>query len=380
MLRQILLAEAARSWLFRRPPERPIPSSMNTTNGSRTIRVLVVDDDPRLCEFLRVTLELEGIEVWAAHHVIEAEKVLADAVPDVLVLDIGLPGVDGVFYCERLRESARTRIIPIVAISGSEDAGVRALTAGANVFLHKPIDPVGLIDVVERLAGAETIEARRDGDDGERRRLLHIGQRQHDLLLDSYRETLETLVDALEARERGAFAHSRRVAAYATRVTLELDASLLDDPSLEWGFLLHDVGKIGIPDEILHKRGPLTRPERLRLNRHPLIGEGLVGHLPLLQGAGVEVIRSHHERWDGQGYPDRTTQSEIPLAARIFAGADTLEALTRPADGRGLPWADAFAVLVRTRASHLDPDVADALIACEPDLHDSYTRLRAIAA
>jgi response regulator RpfG family c-di-GMP phosphodiesterase len=354
---------------------------MNTTQRGRTIRVLVVDDDPRLCEFLRVTLELEGIEVWAAHHVIEAEKALTDAVPDVLVLDIGLPGVDGVFYCERLRESAQTRTIPIVAISGSEDAGVRALAAGANTFLHKPIDPLGLIDVVGRLTNAETIEARRKGDDGELRRLLQIGQRQHDLLLDAYRETLETLVDALEARERGAFAHSRRVASYATRLTLEFEPSLLDDPSLEWGFLLHDVGKIGIPDEILHKRGPLTRPERLRLNRHTLIGEDLVGHLPLLQGAGVEVIRSHHERWDGQGYPDGTTCTEIPLAARIFAAADILDALTRPPDRRGLPWADAFAVLLRTRASHIDPDVTDALIACEPNLHDTYSQVyHAVAA
>jgi response regulator RpfG family c-di-GMP phosphodiesterase len=344
------------------------------------IRVLVVDDDPHLCELLRVTLELEAIEVSEAHHVVEAEKLLATAIPDVIVLDIGLPGVDGVFYCERLRESVQTRSLPIIAISGSEDAGVRALAAGANTFLHKPIDPLGLLEVVGQLADAGPHEARRRWDHGELRRLLHIGQRQHDLLLDAYRETLETLVDALEARERGAHAHSRRVAAYATRLTLELEPALLDDPSLEWGFLLHDVGKIGIPDEILHKRGPLTRPERLRLQRHTLIGESLVGHLPLLQGQGLEVIRSHHERWDGQGYPDGITRTEIPLAARIFAASDTLDALTRPNDRRPLPWHDAFAILVSTRASHLDPDVTDALIACEPDLHDTYTRTRAIAA
>jgi response regulator RpfG family c-di-GMP phosphodiesterase len=355
---------------------------MNTTNRNRhwTTRVLILDDDPRLCEFLRATLELEGIEVWEAHHVIEAEKLLASGVPDVLVLDIGLPGIDGVFYCERLRESVPTRTMPIIAISGSDDAGVRALAAGATTFLHKPIDPLGLLEVVARLADAVPGEGRRNGDSGELRRLLHIGQRQHDLLLDAYRETLETLVDALEARERGAFAHSRRVAAYATRLTLELEPSLLDDPSLEWGFLLHDVGKVGIPDEILHKRGPLTRPERLRLQRHTLIGEGLVGHLPLLQGKGVEVIRSHHERWDGQGYPDGITRIDIPLAARIFAAADTLDGLTRPSEGRPLQWPEAFATLLGTRASHIDPDVSDALIACEPDLHDSYLRIHANAA
>ena len=108
----------------------------------RLTRVLVVDDDPLLCELLRVTLAIEGIEVTAAHHVIHAEKLLAESVPDAIVLDIGLPGVDGVFYCERLRESPRTKRLPIIAISGSEDAGVMSVAAGADAFVHKPFDPL----------------------------------------------------------------------------------------------------------------------------------------------------------------------------------------------------------------------------------------------
>src|SRR2546423_7248083 len=119
----------------------------------RLTRVLVVDDDPLLCELLRVTLATEGIEVTAAHHVIHAEKLLAESVPDAIVLDIGLPGVDGVFYCERLRESPRTKRLPIIAISGSEDAGVMAAGAGADAFVHKPFDPLQLVAVLERVAG-----------------------------------------------------------------------------------------------------------------------------------------------------------------------------------------------------------------------------------
>src|SRR2546430_6910258 len=120
----------------------------------RLTGVLVVDDDPLLCELLRVTLAIEGIEVTAAHHVIHAEKLLAESVPNAIVLDVGLPGVDGVFYCERLRESPRTKRLPIIAISGSEDAGVMAVTAGAGAFVHKPFGPLQLVAGFRRGARA----------------------------------------------------------------------------------------------------------------------------------------------------------------------------------------------------------------------------------
>ncbi|MDP9225626.1 MAG: response regulator, partial [Actinomycetota bacterium] len=203
----------------------------------RPIRVLVIDDDRLLCEMLRVALELDGIEVVEAHHVIQAEKLLAEALPDAIVLDIGLPGIDGVFYCERLRESPRTKNIPIVAISGSDDAGHQAIAAGANVFLHKPLDPAHLLATVERLVGLTPFENHEAGMAGELRRLIDIGQRQHDLLADAYRQTLEALSDALESRDFGTSAHSHRVTSYATHLTLEVAPSLLDDPTLEWGFL-----------------------------------------------------------------------------------------------------------------------------------------------
>jgi cyclic di-GMP phosphodiesterase len=342
-------------------------------NQDRPIRALVIDDDPLLCELLRVALELEGIEVAEAHHVIQAEKLLADSVPDVVVLDLGLPGVDGVFYCERLRESPRTKAMPIVAISGSEAAGAQALSAGANTFLHKPIDPVHLLATVEHLVGLAPLESHDAGGTGELRRLIAIGQRQHDLLTDAYRQTMEALSDALESRDFGTSAHSRRVTSYATRLTLEIDPSLIDDPTLEWGFLLHDVGKIGIPDRILLKQTSLTSAERRCIENHTLIGERLVAHVPLLRGAGLGVVRSHHERWDGDGYPDGTAGDATPPAARIFAVADALDAMTdvRPYR-RPLNWDDALAELTRNRGTQLDPDVTDAIAACERDLYDIY--------
>lgn len=344
-------------------------------------RVLVVDDDPLLCELVRETLGQDGIAVDAAHHVIEAEKSLAESLPDAIVLDLGLPGVDGVFYCERLRESARTRAVPIVAISGSQEAGARARGAGADAFLHKPLDPLLLLAALREVTGSPAGTGRdRLSRHDELGRLLQIGQRQHDLLLDAYRETLEALADALESRDLGTSAHSRRVAGYATMLTLEVEPGLVDDPTLEWGFVLHDVGKIGVPDRVLLKRGALTRAERRHIEQHTLIGERLVGHIPLLHGNGIKVVRSHHERWDGDGYPDRTAGTKTPVAARIFAAADALDAMTVGRPYRAaISWDEAITTLVDARGSQFDPDVIDAVDACEPALRRTYAQMQPIA-
>src|SRR5262249_13322323 len=317
--------------------------------------------------------------------VIEAERILIGFKPDAIVLDIGLPGVDGIFYCERLRESPQTRNIPIIAISGSHEAGARALNAGANAFAGKPFDPISLLSTVERLVGVAPLEtalrrADPSGDGGELRRLIQIGQRQHDLLQHSYRATLEALVDALESRDFGTSAHSRRVSAYATRLTLEVRPSLVDDPTLEWGFLLHDVGKMAIPDDVLLKRGPLNDDERRTMQRHTLIGEQLVQHVPLLQGAGLRVIRSHHERWDGSGYPDGSAHDDIPVEARIFAVADALDAMTGDRPYRvPVDWDEAVAEGRRGRGRQVDPDVVGSMFVCETDLRSAYLEARPAA-
>ena len=341
--------------------------------SNERLRVLVVDDDQGLCEMLRLVLELEGLEVVTASHVIEAEKRLAEVVPDVIVLDIGLPGIDGVFYCERLRESLRTRRLPIIAISGSEEAGRRARLAGANAVLIKPLDPLHLLATVNKLSSGPTDREQFGGPSPDIMRLIDLGQRQHELLTDAYRQIMESLLDALESRDAETSAHSRRVSAYATRLTLELDPSLLDDPTLEWGFLLHDIGKIGIPDHILLKPGPLDSAERRCMEKHPLIGHRLVGHIPFVQGRGIEIIRSHHERWDGLGYPDGLAGERIPAAARVFAVADALDAMTDKRPYREpMRWADAVDEIVRLRGAQFDPDVVDALVAAEPEIKTSH--------
>ena len=339
----------------------------------RTRRVLVIDDDRLLCELVRTTFELEDFEVDSAYDVIEAERVLAGSRPDAILLDIGLPGIDGIFYLERLRETPQTSKIPIVAISGSEEAGRAARAAGAEAFLRKPFSPLELLALVTPLLRNGLGVMHTDGDvvdASDLNRLIEIGRRQHQLLNEAYAQTVAVLAAALEWRDFGTSRHSRRVTAYATRLTLEVAPRLLDDPSLEWGFLLHDVGKIGIPDGILLKPGRLTPLERRRMQEHAELGERLLAHVPLLNQEGARVIRSHHERWDGNGYPDRLAAEAIPLGARIFAVVDSLDAMTDHRPYRApVSWEVAVEEILRGRGGQFDPDVVDGFEACEPDLY-----------
>jgi response regulator RpfG family c-di-GMP phosphodiesterase len=359
-----------------------LPAQGKDTAVTRKPQVLVIDDDRPLCELLRTTFELEGFHVFEAHHVIEAERQLARSRPDAIVLDIGLPGIDGLFYCARLREAARTQSLPVVVISGSDEAGRSAEAAGASAFMRKPFNPLELLGLVEtqigRLPLSAAVEAAAPDDPehaADLRRLIEIGQHQHELLDQAYRQTVTALAAALESRDFGTSEHSRRVTSYATRLTLEVEASLLDDPSLEWGFLLHDVGKIGIPDGILLKSGRLSGKERRRMQQHAVIGEQLLAHVPLLKGEGLRIIRSHHERWDGAGYPDQLATTQTPLGARIFSVVDALDAMTDDRPYRqALSWDAAVVELRRGSGGQFDPDVIDAVSVCEPDLYRIHHR------
>jgi ribonuclease P protein subunit RPR2 len=179
-------------------------------------------------------------------------------------------------------------------------------------------------------------------------------------LRESYMLTVRALAGAVEARDAYTGRHAERVAAYGLRIAEAFGMRLADQPEIEFGFLLHDVGKVAVPDAILFKPGPLTPTERAVIEQHPIIGSEIVRDIAFL-GAARDVIRSHHERWDGAGYPDRLRGEQIPLSARIFALADTLDALTTQRPYRnGSSFAEARAVITSESGSHFDPDVVAA--------------------
>jgi ribonuclease P protein subunit RPR2 len=158
---------------------------------------------------------------------------------------------------------------------------------------------------------------------------------------------------------------------YALVLAEAIEPELLADSSVEYGFLLHDVGKIGIPDNILLKPGPLSTPERRLMETHALLGEQMLGGVGFLRGDGLKVVRSHHERWDGTGYPDSVGGESIPLGARVFALADTLDAITSDRPYReAQSWETARNEILAMRGSQFDPDVVDAFRACEAELRE----------
>jgi ribonuclease P protein subunit RPR2 len=169
--------------------------------------------------------------------------------------------------------------------------------------------------------------------------------------------TVRALSNAVEARDAYTGKHAERVAAYGLQIARVAGMRISDDPQIEFGFLLHDAGKVAVPDAILFKPGPLTAAERAIIEQHPVTGYEIVRDIDFL-GAARDVIRSHHERWDGAGYPDGLAGTDIPLSARVFAVADTLDALTtnRPYR-RASSFAKARAMIMRDSGSHFDPEV-----------------------
>jgi ribonuclease P protein subunit RPR2 len=200
--------------------------------------------------------------------------------------------------------------------------------------------------------------------------MLELERGQRELLQSAYMETVSALASALESKDTGTRAHSQRVQSYATALAKVVgEEAVVHDPSTPYGFLLHDVGKIGIPDGILQKPAPLSPAERRRMQTHTVLGEAMLSGVAFLQGEGLKVVRSHHERWDGRGYPDALGGDEIPLGARIFAVADALDAMTshRPYR-RALSWQTARAEILDQRTRQFDPHVVDAFVEAESDL------------
>ncbi len=183
--------------------------------------------------------------------------------------------------------------------------------------------------------------------------------RSHELTR-SYKATVQALSNAVEARDAYTGKHAERVAAYGIELARALGLSQLDAPEVEFGFLLHDIGKVAIPDSILYKPGALTDDERRMMSRHPAIGAEIVRGIEFLEEA-TKVVRSHHERWDGTGYPDGLRGEGIPIAARVFAVADVLDALTTDRPYRpAMSLAEARRMIVAGSGSQFDPAVVRA--------------------
>ena len=349
------------------------------------MKLLLVDDDAGLRALIRATFETFDVSVEEAESVPVAEQRMAQRRPDVVVLDVHMPGESGLELSRRMKSAPETRDIGIVLLTGSDggtSTEAEAAAAGADAYLRKPFSPLQLLAVADRLAGGVVgvpqRGADRVGEDEQLflyardlRHLLEIERAQRMLLQEAYHETISALLEALEQKDVGTRDHGRRVTRYAMGLAKAVEPRLVEDQSTEYGCLFHDVGKIGVPDSILLKRGPLTKRERALMQNHTLLGERMLSDVALLQGEGLQVVRSHHERWDGQGYPDRMGGEEIPLGARIFAVADTLDAVTthRPYR-RARSWASACDIIGAESGRQFDPGVVEVFRDQEDELKE----------
>jgi response regulator RpfG family c-di-GMP phosphodiesterase len=358
-------------------PRVPTPFNRYGQGRFRILRILLVDDDPALRTLLRTTFEVADVEVVEAAGAAEARRAIDRSRPSVIVLDVNMPGKTGLELCRELKDDPGTRDIPVVLLTGS-DGGTDAAAkdAGAEAFLRKPFSPLELLAVSERLAGglygvpfrASKKQVHKPGEElllyaRDLRHMLELERGQRELLQNAYMETVSALASALESKDTGTRAHSQRVQSYACALATAVDdQTVVDDQSTQYGFLLHDVGKIGIPDGILQKPGPLSPAERRRMQTHTVLGEAMLSGVAFLQG----------------GYPDGLAKTDIPLGARIFAVADALDAMTshRPYR-RALSWESARAEILGQSGRQFDPEIVDAFADLEPELREIRRELAA---
>ena len=297
------------------------------SRGATTGQVLVVDDNAASCSALAALLAEDGHKVLRAGDAHSALDLIRRELPDVVLTDVQMPGVDGLELCRRVKSDAHTRLIPVILVTGFNDREVRieGIRAGADDFLTKPVGSVELQARVRSL-----IKLRRFTDD-----------------LDSAESIILSLASTIEARDRYTSGHCQRMASYAAQLGMQLGLGDDEVTALRRGGYLHDIGKIGIPDAILLKPGRLSDDEQQVMRQHTVIGDRLCDGLRLLRLVRP-IVRHHHERLDGSGYPDGLRGDAIPLLAQIMGVVDVYDALTTDRPYRaGLPPGEALHELER---------------------------------
>ncbi|MGH9480650.1 MAG: HD-GYP domain-containing protein, partial [Terriglobales bacterium] len=245
--------------------------------------------------------------VAAAGSAEEAAGLIAARPPDLILLDVVMPGRSGIELCRELKASDATRLIPVILITGlaEREARLQGIEAGADDFLNKPVDPQELFARVKSL----------------------LKLKQFTDELENAETVLLSLALGIEARDPYTEGHCARLADYATGLGRRLDLPEEDIVALHRAGALHDIGKIGVPDAILRKPGPLDAPEIAILHRHPVVGEEICRPLRTFYRV-LPIIRHHHEHWNGGGYPDGLAGERIPLLARVLQVPDAYDALT----------------------------------------------------
>jgi putative two-component system response regulator len=278
----------------------------DTSVQRRPARILVVDDNQDNTFLMRELLGTHGYQVVSASNAHEADVAMHSYPPDLVLLDVIMPGKSGYELCREWKSDPETRLIPVIMITGLSDREdkIRGIEVGADDFLNKPIFPEELFARVHSL-----IRLKEFTDE-----------------LDNAEAVLCTLGRSVESRDPYTEGHCERLASYAGQLGIHLGLGIEEQVALRRGGFLHDLGKVAIPDNILKKHGSLTEEEWNLMRQHPEIGENICRPLRSLRLV-LPIIRHHHEHWDGSGYPDGLSGTDIPLLARVLQVVDVYDAL-----------------------------------------------------
>jgi putative two-component system response regulator len=366
-----------------------------STVAARPPRVLIVDDEIEIRKLCRCVLEATGIHCTEAENGDEALRLSRRASFDLVLLDMAMPGKSGEEVCRLLRERATTANLKILLFSGhlGSDDLAKLLEAGADDFLTKPFSSVQLL---ARLKAAIRLKDAQDRADECHRQLLrtnrglerNLASKDIDLI-DAHKALVLALAKLVECRDMDTGTHVQRLQGYcrclATQAaTLPAYADLIDSDFvrwLEWCAPLHDIGKAGIPDRILNKKGPLTAAERRVIQSHPRLGADTLTEVARQHGTGmaflqmaIDIARHHHERYDGRGYPDGLSSTSIPLSARFVAIADVYDALrSKRVYKRAMSHLEAVRTITDESPGQFDPGLIAVFRKCAPQFNRIFS-------
>ena len=331
------------------------------------LRVLIVDDEPAICALLSAKLEEEGFECATSNSGEDALMKLAKSPYDAVVSDLNMKGMSGLALLKEVVRQFHRQTFVMVTGENDVRIGIEAMRQGAADYLVKPVQLDSAVASVRRAIERKRLELEVEKYRQTLEEMVEQRTRQLQAAMKriehTYDDTLEVLGAALDLRDTETAGHSRRVSLYCLEMARGMKRTAEQLRVIARGAYLHDIGKIGIPDSILLKEGKLTPEETAIMQTHVRIGYELVSRVPFLATA-AEIVLAHQERYDGTGYPQGLMGDEIPLGARIFSVADTLDAMTSDRPYRkALPFSVAWEEISRESGRQFDPEVVRIFLA-----------------
>lgn len=320
---------------------------------------MVVDDDDGVRRVVAALLEDEGYEVLTAKEAAEALSLLADTSVALVVSDVKMPGRDGLWLLRQIRPQYEDTAVILLTGYGEVESAVQALKEGAADYLRKPVRVNELSAAVVKALDRRRLQRENRAYQVHLEDMVEAKTQE---LAEAYDRTLEALVTALDARECETGNHSQRVVRVTLAICDQMGITGDERAHIARGALLHDIGKIGVPDHVLLKPGKLNDDEWVEMRKHPDIGARILGGIDFLNAA-ADIVQAHQERYDGAGYPRGLAGDEIPIGARIFAVADALDAIVsdRPYR-RGQSFAHARQEIAEGAGTQFDPGVVAAFL------------------